>query len=361
MKKFNPWSVLPASFQRLLPSNFVTEISSHCIGVTKLSAGLSNSNYRLHMLHQDWVLRDNKNVQQWCDRDNEVICWQMVEAVKLAPKLIWKSANKQFYLSEFIKQDRFDWSSIYSENGFNSRERPVNSVFHLNPISQSAEDQTLLKNKQQQALDPVEHLLKLLCELSRLPLPPKVISLTQQWQVYLESLTTISQVEKNQQWQSSFRQLKQRQVEMNAWLADLESCLIAPQFCHRDLSPYNLLFCDDKLQCIDFEYCAASHPMFDLASVLTTHQLTSHQVTSLCKQYFAEQPNLKAGASQYVRQIINCFWMFAAAWALMMAGTEVEDTGKEAEAPIVGNKLTDIAEVKASYFTLFNKYLSLIS
>ncbi|WP_153915399.1 phosphotransferase [Shewanella sp. TC10] len=366
MKRFNPWSLLPAQFKNLLPAKLVMVIAEECLGIEKLSAGLSNTNYHLKMAHQDWVLRDNKDIQQWCDRDNEVTCWLRVESIGLAPKLIWQSDNKQFYLSEYVNQQPIDWASNYGEFGFNTPQRP-------------SEDKNQKIDSNHTKLEPVDLLLNMLNQLSTLALPPKEISLTAQWLVYIESLTELSLLQSSSllqtnlqkkspqqncqsqkkhsqslQWHECFKQLTKLQSSMESWLADLESCLVKPQFCHRDLSPFNLLLHEDKLHCIDFEYCAASHPMFDLASVLATHQLTDKQANELSEQYLFKHPNLKPNSIQYLPQIYNCFWAFGAAWALMMAA-EAEPFDKA----LVIN--TDIADAKNSYFILFNKYLSLIS
>ncbi|MCL1068186.1 phosphotransferase [Shewanella olleyana] len=351
MNHLNPWSLLPSQLKSQLPAKLVMVIGEECLGIEKLSAGLSNTNYHLKMANQDWVLRDNKDIQQWCDRDNEVTCWQRAESIGLAPKLIWQSDNQQFYLSKFIIQQQFDWASTYGEFGFNTPRRPSENKYQQN-------------NSDNKNIEPVGLLLNMLNQLATLPLPPKKISVTAQWQVYLESLAELSSVQKNyqpenkhsqsQQWHACFNQLNKLQSSMTLWLADLESCLIKPQFCHRDLSPFNLLLHEDKLHCIDFEYCATSHPMFDLASVLATHQLTDEQANDLSEQYLFKHPNLKPDSIQYLPQIYNCFWAFGAAWALMMAaGTEAADKALGSD--------TDTADVTNSYFILFNKYLSLIS
>ncbi|GIU53109.1 phosphotransferase [Shewanella sp. KT0246] len=346
MTVFNPWALLPTELKHQLPSSLVVDISDNCNGVDRLSAGLSNSNYYLKMPSQDWVLRDNKDIEQWCDRDNEVACWRMAQAIKLAPKLIWQSETKQFYLSEFIKQTSFDWSSTFSEYGFSSSNRPSNNSFRYG-------------DGLAEQYEPVSQLLSLLKQFTTLALPPKVISITEQWQVYLESLAELSNNQLDEQWCDAFEQLTNLKPAMTSWLTDLESCLIRPQFCHRDLSPFNLLLQQDNLLCIDFEYCAASHPMFDLASILATHQLTEQQAKDLSEQYLCQHPNLQSNAIHYLEQIYNCFWAFGAAWALMMAAKSTHSEDEQ----LINVTLVDESStnLKTSYFLLFNKYLSLIS
>ncbi|OBT11774.1 hypothetical protein A9267_03895 [Shewanella sp. UCD-FRSSP16_17] len=334
MNKDEPWEYLPNALKQALPPALALLISQQCTRVEKLSTGLSNTNYHLHMDGKDWVVRDNLSIAQWCDRNNEVDCWKNVAAMSIAPTLLWISDDKRFYISEFIQQVQFDWSTVYDEFGFNQPVRPTQSIY---PV------------------DPVPLLLQLLNQLITLPLPDKVVSLSGQWQIYLDDLLRLAQSQQaglltqyHADWRANFQQLLAMQPQMDVWVNDAESCLISPQFCHRDLTPFNLLLKQDKLVCIDFEYCATSHPMFDLASVIASHPLTPQQTDELTSQYLSLHRNLSVDAPKFMLQMMNIFWMYSAAWALMMAGRSLLDA-KEHDEEI------------ASYFILFNKYLSLIS
>ncbi|PMG29270.1 hypothetical protein BCU94_14325 [Shewanella sp. 10N.286.52.C2] len=335
MSHFNPWQWLPADIKRQLPNILADKIEADCHGVKVLSDGLSNQNFHIALSDSDWVLRVNQDNAPWCERDNEVSSWRLVEAINRAPKLIWLSDDKRFYLSQFIPENNHLWSNYVAEFSFYDNKRPQQSVFA--------------------ALDPVAHLLGLLTPLSKLPLPTKQITMTQQWQVYVNSLSDLGnsiadasvankgdadETQALVTWQQLYRKLTSKYAQMAIWLEQLETCVISPQFCHRDLSPYNLLFDGKQLKCIDFEYCAASHPLFDLVAVVVTHQLTQEQVKQLTEKYLRHQLNLTHDCTDYLAEMAHCFWLFAAAWALMMAANQQLSPQQ--------------------YFNLFNKYLSLV-
>ncbi len=403
MTDFNPWLYLPLVLKTLLPRKLVEVINQQCHQVNLLSDGLSNQNFHIvlsapysesgsdnnsengfqdniescstiennrkvkndrnFMSNSDWVLRVNQDNAQWCDRGNEVTCWRLTEAINRAPELIWLSDDKHFYLSKFINESlfvpscesintafyppldslvhsrQFKWAGFYGEYRFEDPSRPQASVFG--------------------EYDPVSYLLDLLSPLSMLALPPKQITVTEQWDYYAKSLLDISasmsqllaesRIQssdsssthvKAKTWLSHYYMLTQKHSDMQEWLVQLEACVVNPQFCHRDLSPYNILFDGDQLQCIDFEYCAASHPLFDLVAVVVTHQLTQQQADELTSKYLQQHPNLTDTASSFLGEMSHCFWLYAAAWALMMASN------------------TQLPQQQ--YFDLFNKYLSLV-
>ena len=71
----------------------------------------------------------------------------------------------------------------------------------------------------------------------------------------------------------------------------------------------------------------ASHPLFDLASVIATHELSSRHVNQLVDSVilqYCQTSNLTdvAAAKAALPAAINCFWLFSAMWALLMAAKE---------------------------------------
>lgn len=302
---------------KLVPANQLEKLAKHCISVECLSAGLSNQNYLLKCQFEpqqkSQVLRVNQVDAVWCSRQDEVASWQHAQAISIAPKLHFYSDNYEIYLSDFITEIT-PWNEVYQEYGVNT---PRQSEIFIGT-----------SNSQ-----PVVQLLDVLKNLSTLPLPEKKMSLQQQWQEYQQQLTDSYQ-DQTSEWQQCFKQIDDQSKIVRLWFSDLEECLIAPTFCHRDLTPFNLLLDSDlvqtsdltieRLMCIDFEYVATSHPLFDLASMLATHSLSTQQADALLQAYFqwqaeTQHPSLNGHAPQCVSYAINCYWLFCAMWALLMA------------------------------------------
>ncbi|MFV0594701.1 phosphotransferase [Shewanella sp.] len=162
-------------------------------------------------------------------------------------------------------------------------------------------------------------LLQLLQQLREQATGPYHISITEQWQEYHAQLLAFAAVGNCEAWQSRLAQLLSIQTQIHGWTATLADCLVAAQFCHRDLNPHNLLLKDNQLYCIDFEYATTSHPLCELAVVLATHQLTPAQRYLLVRQYLAGHPGLTSDAIKAIPAAIEMYWVFAVYWALLMA------------------------------------------
>lgn len=304
-----------------LPAEKLSQLISDCVHVELLSAGLSNQNFLLQNQSkagvQAQVLRVNHAETIWCSRVDEVTSWQAAQAIGFAPQLYFCGAKNELYLSEFICEPE-PWSQFYCAH--------ANHTLRQQEIK--IDDSTT---------EPVKHLLTVLQSLAKLPLPAKQVSMLQQWQEYQLQLVTDKIPSK--QWQSCLQQINSLTDDALLWFNAMDKCLITPSFCHRDLSPFNLLLHSNqntmsgetptKLMCIDFEYAATSHPLFDLASILATHDLSSAQYESLLDGYFKWQselssPYLNENAQQCVGYAINCYWLFCAMWALIMAKSAPE-------------------------------------
>ncbi|QBF81527.1 hypothetical protein EXU30_01530 [Shewanella maritima] len=311
-----------------MPAALVESLEQSCQQVSALSHGLSNDNFRLHCIGGDKVLRINRQTSEWCDRALEVETWQLAYAQELAPKLLWHAADYQTYLSEFIVPQQAsnldedtinDWSSLYAERGC----RQIFSTFVPDEREQKSFTAVLLAS--------------MLTELHSLPLPSKAISTSEQYQNYwqrllarkarLEAASQTDDAAKSAtEWLALFKQLKEMQPRVEGWLAQMDASLIKPCYCHLDLNPYNILpnttVCGQpRLQCIDFEYAIASHPLFDLASVIATHDLDAHATQQLISDYLSStiaQSHLTNDAVSAIESAVNLFWLFAVMWALLM-------------------------------------------
>ncbi|MGS0825439.1 phosphotransferase [Shewanella sp. 0m-8] len=292
--------------------------------IAPLTQGLSNQNYYIRGLHQskstesEWVLRVNSWASsQICNREDEVLNWQLASKVQLAPQIVYVSPDKTFYLSEFFAQNEQDcWNDLMSANGAH----PISTTHNIWPKAE-------------------QKLLELLNGLKQLPRPSNVMTVDTQWQRYLARLTEMNkQLSRLQgspnddccddrcaeqalliRWQQLYQRLLAKSHQIDTMLDSLGACVTQLQFSHRDLNPYNILLVEDKLKCIDFEYACSSHPLCDLAAVIASHSLSSEQRHWLIDNYLVAHPNLNNKARNAVTAAVDLYWVFAVCWALQMA------------------------------------------
>jgi thiamine kinase-like enzyme len=312
---------------KAMPTTLFQQLATQCTAVSFLNTGISNVNIKLSCEDGDKVLRVNQPHSNWCDRALEVECWQAAIVANIAPALIWVSDDKQVYLSEFIDQPETDWSIFASMRS------------HLS-LGQST-------NQSISAVDAVPLLSALFCKLSVLPVPEKSITVSEQWQQYAYQLDSLTGSQKDPQWHDARQQLLRLNGLVRHWLSQLEACVLLPTFCHRDLTPHNLLLsgsAPQQLLCIDYEYAVASHPLFDLASVVASHQLSTMQANQLIDNVIMQYCQVASltdvsAAKAALSAAINCFWLFSAMWALLMAAKEPQ-------------KSTQYLQYFTKYFTL---------
>ncbi|WP_299011441.1 phosphotransferase [uncultured Shewanella sp.] len=326
--------------------------------IAALSQGLSNHNYYIRGQRQgsdneQWVLRVNSQASsQLCNRANEVANWTLAAHQGLAPALEVVATDFSCYLSEFIEQDSLDWATMASAQG--PHPLKIEQVHH-------ADADTLL--------------LSLLNSLQSLPLPKNVMSMTAQWQDYYDVLNTMSKSlnqgqaqfltvfkahfsAQSHKWQSAFEGLMKNKSLINEWLQQVEACLINNQFCHRDLNPHNLLLNQGQLFAIDYEYACASHPLWDLAGVLATHNLSSIQRHNLILGYLQDHPNLTQDAFQAVPSSIHLYWVYSACWALMMAFSFLKEGQKVVQESRNSDEYVAKVDEYLNYFEQFIQYSS---
>jgi thiamine kinase-like enzyme len=313
--------------QQMMPVALFHRLNAQCTAISFLNTGISNVNIKLSCDDGDKVLRVNQPHSTWCDRALEVECWQAAMAANIAPALIWVSDDKKVYLSEFIDQPDIDWS--------------IFSAMHSNASIQQETNKPVL------AVDAVPLLSALLSKLSALPVPRTSITVSVQWQQYAHQLDSLSTTQTEPQWHHAWQQLLRLNGFVQHWLSQLEACVLLPVFCHRDLTPHNLLLggsVSHQLLSIDYEYAVASHPLFDLASVIASHQLSTTQVSQLIDKVIIQYCQISsltdvAAAKAALPAAINCFWLFSAMWALLMAAKEP-------------HKSTQYLQYFTKYFTL---------
>ncbi|GGI84512.1 phosphotransferase [Shewanella gelidii] len=351
-------------FEKLLMQAGFCEISDW----QYLNLGLSNKNFRFLAKYSDcepqfFVLRQNQSeMLTEHARRLELENWQLASQLDIAAPLIWSSEDGLFYVSRFIAQKAFDWSywqaevpakqfRLYSDRQdlksclTNKLSNSTKLYIDLGMVPLATVDASKLtaasKPCEQQRLSrltfeamiqraPERALLELLNTLIEVPAPHNMISTAEQWHHYRDRLMAISaQLEDSKllnpqlkHWQAMLNNMLMQESEIESWLQQMQANLLTPQFCHRDLNPYNLLVENDRLVCIDFEYACCSNPLFDLASILCTHRLNPDQQQWLIENYLENHPNLKSAAIDSVYAACKIYWLFATSWALMMAADE---------------------------------------
>lgn len=315
--------------------------------IASLTQGLSNRNYYVRGIHSskdsesEWVLRLNSWAStQICDRRSEVAAWRDASEAGFAPNIVYISPEKEFYLSQFVAQnENRSWSDLNSANG----SHPISNVAESWPKAEQL-------------------LLQLLNGLKELPIPKNVITVEQQWQIYYSRLSQMQQQLLLLQcdsspslaaWLHQFNLLLAQTDAVSEMLFLHERCLINNQFSHRDLNPFNILVVQDKLNCIDFEYACSSHPLCDLASVISSHSLSSKQRQWLIESYLNNQSNLNHHAQKAIPAAVDLYWVFAVCWALQMAFDSMTIDGKL-------NADTDKIKQAESYLGCARQYQTLI-
>jgi len=281
------------------------------ISVTPLVQGLSNQNYVIDTGTTQWVLRVNSNASsQICSRINEVANWKLAIDKGLAPRLDYVSPDRCFYLSEYIHQPpSMPWACLLSTVSAQGLDTDTG-------IWPGAE----------------KLLLNTLQDIASLPLPINHMSVAEQWSDYRHQLLAVHKEAVSADsssyrthWLEQYRVLMALESNICDWLEQLGVCTELSQYSHRDLNPHNLLFRDGKLICIDFEYACSSHPLFDLAGVLSSHALSTSQRRSLIEGYLDTHPILTRAAESALPAAIHIYWVFAACWALLMAAESITE------------------------------------
>jgi thiamine kinase-like enzyme len=311
--------------------------------VRKLSHGLSNQNYLIFDGENRWVLRSNSSASNGlCDRQAEVKNWRVAAQANLAPELYYVSSDHAYFVSEYIEEQASrQWAELLCTE---TDHQPVGDSLTW-PSA----------NKQ---------LLRLLSGLAKLTVPDNIISVASQWHIYLGQLRDIhagSLHDKEQslteQWLVHFHQLLSLEEEISQWLEKLKACALDCQYSHRDLNPHNVLYKNNQLFCIDFEYACGSHPLFDLAGVLSTHKLSTKQSDTLIHAYLLDHPKLTSDAISALPAAINIYWVFAACWSLLMASghsSATDENIEDAEMSPNPHKDQEYLNFFAQFFSFIN-------
>ncbi|QYJ76785.1 phosphotransferase [Shewanella sp. FJAT-52076] len=288
-----------------------------------LTRGLSNHNLALFAREGAYVLRVNRDESSaFCQRAFEADNWRLAATAGLAPTLMAQSADGRCYLSPLL--DDGGWQQRYQEVPL-SQFRP-GLASQTDTCHPNAALASKIAVECTGPSDAARLLLDLLLGLQALPVPTNVKGFATQWQDYELALeASKSQWARDPRWCMAYEALAAEFANVEAAMARLEAMGLAYQYSHRDLTPHNLLCHQGKLFCIDFEYACASHPLWDLAAVLASHNLSAPERTALKNAYLYAHPQLESSMSARVVDAVALHWYFGAIWALLMAGESGDD------------------------------------
>lgn len=97
-------------------------------------------------------------------------------------------------------------------------------------------------------------------------------------------------------------------------------------FGHNDLVRGNLLFKDDKLYIIDYEYAGGNHPLFDLASFITENDIDDPiLIDAFLAEYYGEDPIPRADFTIFCR-FLDYLWFYWAQGMYKKTGQSIYKT-----------------------------------
>jgi thiamine kinase-like enzyme len=213
------------------------------IEVTPFEEGFSNKVYRL-----DWnessqmVLRlpDLDEVAFRIDRQSEMSVLLTAASVGISPPVIWYDELGAF-ACEFVNQPSLDWTVEHSNSSIERIAKALAQAHTLPEVNHPFCVYNLIAHY----LQSVESYASIGVDI-------------QEELAYLQALfSTLPRVEPN-------------------------SCRVV---CHNDLNPKNILMDDQIIWFIDWEYTGMGDPLFDLAVLTRSHNLTQDQQAHLIVSY----------------------------------------------------------------------------
>ncbi|MBT1442939.1 phosphotransferase [Shewanella sp. JM162201] len=289
-----------------------------------LTLGLSNDNLIIRIEDDAWVLRINRDASsRFCQRAFEGANWRLAADKALAPPLVAQSVCGRCYLSPLLEQG--DWQQRYVElpaSAFSFSDLSLNDIQKLQSSYSTSADASSTATTANANTTNTALLLELLTGLASLPLPANVKGFAAQWQDYASalSLAMVTTWQADPELVAAHQALLQSDDDIQRAIAALEAMDLPLQFSHRDLTPHNILRHQGRLFCIDFEYACASHPLWDLAAVLASHQLSMDERMVLALAYLNGHASLNLGHVHLIGDAVRLHWYFGAVWALLMAG-----------------------------------------
>ncbi|MGL4874429.1 MAG: phosphotransferase [Clostridium sp.] len=230
----------------------------------KTLGGLNNKNFLLNYFGTIYVLRipslENKN-----NFNIEHIAISHLSSKNLIPKIIYHNKDSGIMLSEFIETTRFDFQFFKSKDTLSLIAFSLNKFHNIkaleipyfNPFNEIDKNFSFLKEKNYKFNHPIFKFIN------------KKNSI---WNKYKKNMTL--------------------------------------KLCHNDLNTSNILFKDNRLFFIDFEFIGLNDPFFDLATL--SWFLTDSERLLLLEKYLGKNPTEfeknKLTDFLYIVKLWNASW-----------------------------------------------------
>ncbi|GGN33707.1 MULTISPECIES: choline/ethanolamine kinase family protein [Marinomonas] len=220
----------------ILPA--ITEVE-----VTLLEEGFSNKVYLIYWHQIPRLVLRLPGLDELAfniDRQNEMIVLQSAVQAGISPPVLWHDEQGAF-ACQFVAQPSLDWNVKHSNN---SIARIANALVHAH----------------------------------NLPAIKRSFCIYHLIEHYLQSIASLM---------STHIDLQEELVYLRELFLNLPR--VSPHYpsvvCHNDLNPKNILMDDSRIWLIDWEYAGMGDPLFDLAVVARSHNLTREQQEHLLHMY----------------------------------------------------------------------------
>lgn len=257
-----------------LPQNSKIEVAS-------FEDGFSNHVYRLDWDGSpQWVLRVPGLDESafFINRQCELQVVSMAAQARLSPELLWHDDEGAF-ACRFVPQPSCEWTVVHSTKNIERIAKALASAHQLSPV----EHQFCIYRV-------IEHYLQGIA--GYLSVRPELAVEYAYLKKQLDSLDRLTPTQ-------------------------------ASVLCHNDANPKNFLIDDQALWLIDWEYAGMGDPLFDLAVVSRSHNLTLSQRQVLIQAY---QPALEGGDTLWrLEQYGLAYALREMAWLLLKHLTSPED------------------------------------
>lgn len=234
----------------------ITSCQPDDIQLEKISGGMTNQNYLLHLDVGRYVIRfDAKNSAELdIDRNAEYRIHQMAAEAGLVNPVIYRNTNTpRYWIREYIQGKSLSVEALKNELIINDA-HPNDT--HLNQIV------SVLKTLHQ--IQPAH------------PLP--TISLVDKAQQYIDIICQLKDVS------GALNNVLNKLLLILAEAPDKTRCL-----CHMDATLNNWIMASQGLRLIDWEYAGLGHPLWDLATVSIDGQLNEQQQHKMLQQYYSNE------------------------------------------------------------------------
>ncbi|BFM50906.1 choline kinase family protein [Marinomonas sp. THO17] len=264
-------------------SGFLPNIGSY--QVRELQEGFTNQVYLLSKPGSaSLVLRlaDIDVVAFYIDRQAELVTLKRAAQSSVSPALLYQDDN--LMLTEFVSQTSLDWQIQHQMQDIERIARQLKKVHQLPLVSHHYQVDKV-----------IAHYLSYIARLIREKSGLEETGLTQECSY-----------------------LQDRLADLNIEPSGLDSVL-----CHNDLNPKNVLMDAQQLWFIDWEYTGVGDPLFDLAVVAKSHNLTTPQRIRLLTAY--DWPLAIESSLPKLESYCQAYGLREMAWLLLKYLLDPED------------------------------------